>query len=313
MEVSDSRTSGRGIGRAPSRRCSSRAAVTDGLARTAGYRLHHGSPAWSTTLELLDEDARPLLVYRVDDASSLTGTTWLLESVDGAPALVGVGAQPATLAFDEPVDGARPAQGAHVAGSTGCNGFSATYFATGSILSIGELVTAGDPCTPDLTEQDGVVRGILDSTSLGMSFPPGDLVLTSHDDRRSLRYRQAAPLEGQAWVLDRHDAARLGGEDVMTLFLVPDPATAPDATQRYGTLSGEGPCRAYEGTYRTDGLLVAFEGLAPGPGRCAHPGAERSWDRRLRRAAFAVVDRRRLRLRDRYGEVLATFDAPGLP
>jgi heat shock protein HslJ len=127
-----------------------------------------------------------------------------------------------------------------------------------------------------------------------------------------LRYLATAQLEDEPWILERRRARRLGTEEVVTLFLVPDvPGSAADV--REGAITGEGPCRSYDGTYRTDGLLVAFEELATDDAPCADPRAERRFLRALRRADFAAVEGGTLRLLDGQGSVLLAFETPTLP
>ena len=62
-------------------------AIPDGLARAASFRLIPASPPWTTELVLAAVDGRPVLRFTVDDVGSLVATTWLLESVNGTPAL----------------------------------------------------------------------------------------------------------------------------------------------------------------------------------------------------------------------------------
>ena len=183
---------------------------------------------------------------------------------------------------------------------------------TGRVLSIGDLKTTTDPCPAQLLEQEAVVLDILGASSLQVTLPPGRLELRSDDDSRVLTYRAAAPLEDEQWILDRQDGRRVGSDEIVTLYLAPDdPASTADI--RSGTISGEGPCRPYGGTYRTDGLLVAFGDAAGDDVPCATPSAERRYLRALRRAAFAEVGGGSLRLLDGQGRELLVYSTPGLP
>jgi heat shock protein HslJ len=303
-------------------------AIRRGLARTASFRLLPASPAWTTELELDDAGGRPVLRFAVDDAGSLGATTWLLDSVDGAAVLTGSDGQPAVILFDaadrragreelavlDRLAAEARAEGfeRRLTGSTGCNSFSGRYFVTGRVLSIGDLTTTTDPCPAELLDQEAVVLDILGASSLRVTRPPGRLELRSDDDSRVLRYRAAAPLEDEQWILERQDGRRVGPDEVVTLYLAPDdPASTADI--RSGAISGEGPCRPYGGTYRTDGLLVAFGDIAGDDGPCVTPSAERRYLRALRRAAFAEVDGGSLRVLDGQGRELLVYSTPGLP
>jgi heat shock protein HslJ len=293
--------------------------LRDGLARTAGFRLEPSSPAWTSSLELFDQAGAPVLRFRVDDAGSIAGSTWLLDSLNGAPAHTGIDDQPAVLAFDA----SSPDRGAasttdegsprlRVTGSTGCNAFSGRYVATASVLMISDLTTTTDPCSPIAAEQEIELLGILGSSSLTMSLPPDALELRSDDGAGVVRYRAGAPLEDTQWLLGRPSARRLGIDEVVTLFLTPDdPGGTADVGA--GTVTGEGPCRPYAATYRSDGLRIAFDAVAADEGPCTPSRPERRFLGALRKAAFAEVDRGVLTLRDDQGRELARFQTPGLP
>jgi heat shock protein HslJ len=296
--------------------------LQDGLARTAGFRLLPASPPWTSTLELFDPTGATVLGFRVDDLGPIAGSSWLLDSVDGSPAHPGLDEQPAVLAFDAPGDrrgiatrtddeAAGPGR-LRVTGSTGCNAFSGRYVATASVLTISDLTTTTEPCSPVLAEQEIELLGILGSSSLSLSLPPDALELRSDDGAGVVRYRSAAPLEDEQWILARRSAERLGIDDIVTFSLAPDDPTSTSDV-RTGTVSGEGPCRPYTATYRTDGLRIAVDGVAADQGSCARSRAERRFIRALGAAVFAEVDRGHLSLRDAQGRELLGFQTPGLP
>jgi heat shock protein HslJ len=299
----------------------------DGLANVASYRLFPAEPPWLTTLELLDAAGQPLLRFRVDDAGALAAMTWVLESVDGAQAQDAGDGQHATVVFDAGGPAGREGRAVRerleaegrvvreprrVVGSTACNPFDGRYVVTGHVLSIADLTSESEPCSPAVAAQEVAILDILDATSLSVSLPPGALELRSDDDGRTLRYRAGVTLEDEQWVLDRRAGRRLGSDEVVTLFLVPDDTTSEGGV-RSGTITGEGPCGPYGGTYRTDGLLVRFDEVAGSSGSCEDPAAERRYLRTLRAAAFAEVRGLGLSLLDDEGERLLAFTSPGSP
>jgi heat shock protein HslJ len=296
-----------------------------GLARSAGYRLIPAEMPWQTTLELLDAAGQPLLRFGVDDAGTLAAMIWTLESVDDAQARTASDGQPATVVFDAggpsgregravrerlEAEGRVEREPRRVVGSTACNGFDGRYVVTGHVLSIADLTSETEPCPPALAAQEVATLDILDATSLSVSLPPGALELRSDDDGRTLRFRPGVTLEDQQWVLDRRSNRRLESDEVVTLFLVPDEPASQDGV-RSGTITGEGPCGAYEGTYRTDGLLVRIDEVAGPAGSCADRRAERRYLRALRQATFADVRGLGLALLDGRGQPQLVFTTPG--
>jgi hypothetical protein len=81
-----------------------------------------------------------------------------------------------------------------------------------------------------------------------------------------------------------------------------------------GVVSGEGPCGPYSGTYRTDGVFVAFADLqGSGDEDCPRRARQRELFSALERAVLLERDQPALAMLDARGELVARFKRPGAP
>ena len=79
-----------------------------------------------------------------------------------------------------------------------------------------------------------------------------------------------------------------------------------------GVVSGEGPCGPYIGTYRTDGLFVAFRDLqGTAEGDCPRRDRQRELFSALERAVLLERDQPALGMLDAQGQLVARFKRPG--
>jgi META domain len=120
----------------------------------------------------------------VGDDASLIGVRWI---VSGGIEVAGWASVAPTATF---ADG-------RVAGSTGCNRFTAEYTLDGQALQIGEVASTRMACVPPADE---VERAYLDALGRVARWrvDDGELVLLDGDGAQLLRYRAAAPAEGRA-------------------------------------------------------------------------------------------------------------------
>jgi heat shock protein HslJ len=114
----------------------------------------------------------------VTGAASFVGVEWLVSGGIDVPGWESV-VPSATFAEDR------------VAGSTGCNRFTAEYTLDGAALEIGPIASTRMACIPPA---DQVERAYLDALSrvAGWRLDNSDLVLVDGDGAELLRYRAAA-------------------------------------------------------------------------------------------------------------------------
>jgi heat shock protein HslJ len=246
-----------------------------------------------------------ILRFEPDDVAALEAAEWRLSSYVKAGASIAADPdQVAVLAFRATERGAaeRRSSGEAV-GSSGCNGFLATYTRAGDVLRFGELESSDAPCIPALQAQEAAILAVLGSPETILDLPADRLILTEPESEDRLEYVTSTPLEGTTWRLERlaGSPGRLG---VVTMRLSD------------GAVEGEGPCGSYHGTYDTDGSFITFRGVAAerSPERASTcPRADR--ERALLRALTdtVLVDRSGpgLRLLDVRGRVVARFSPAG--
>ena len=86
-------------------------------------------------------------------AADLSGTSWTLVSIGGAPVVEGSGPH---LTFGS---------GSEASGSTGCNSISGTYATDGAALTFGPMATTRMACEEDLMAQETAVLEALAGVS----------------------------------------------------------------------------------------------------------------------------------------------------
>ncbi|CAN5625917.1 hypothetical protein BH24CHL9_BH24CHL9_12830 [soil metagenome] len=262
-------------------------ALIEGLAASSRYVIEPGSEAGQATLRIQDAAGLDVLAFRVDDASSLPFGQWLLPIA---------GTDPAVLSFD-PRSMGRRSRG-RVLGSTGCNSISASYELQGSSLELRGLETSDLACAPSIAAQEAAVLALLRAEALVVELPAGRLILRDPRSGERLVFTSERPLEGPTWQL-----TGLGDRDL------------PDLTVTLrlegGTVSGEGPCVPYAGTYRTNGPLIELSDLQVDEQACPRRGYERAFLRALRQTAFVDMRGPDLILQDAAVRAVATLRRPG--
>jgi heat shock protein HslJ len=193
-----------------------------------------------------------------------------------------------------------------VAGSTGCNRFTATYTAQDRDLSIGPVATTLMTCLP---EREAIERAM--TTGLAAAVHQevvGDtLELTDAAGAVTLRLRAAPalPLVGTAWVAIGINNGR--GGLVSALEDVSVTTTLDEA----GAIAGSGGCNRYSGPYRIDGDAITIGPLRSTRMACAAPEGideqEAAFLAALERVATWTIREGRLQLRDAEGALQADF------
>ena len=136
-----------------------------------------------------------------------------------------------------------------VAGSAGCNQYTASYTVDGDALEIGTVASTNMACPPPADRVEREYLAALERVA-GWQMDDGELVLSNADGKELLRFREASP--AGAWVA--------------TMFLQRDAVSSPlpgtEVTAVFGedgTLAGTAGCNTYRATYEIDGAAITID------------------------------------------------------
>ncbi len=123
-----------------------------------------------------------------------------------------------------------------------------TYSREADVLTLADLELTEAACPADLAAQEAAMAAVLRAPSVTLALAPDRLTLMATGTDDALELVTTTPLEGSTWLL-----GSIPGK--------PRPKTPVTLRLEGGVVSGEGPCGAYTGTYRTDGLFVSIREL----------------------------------------------------
>ncbi len=148
-----------------------------------------------------------------------------------------------------------------VAGSTGCNGFTAPYTVDGGALEIGQIASTRMACGPpaDTVEREYVAA--LGQVTAWRS-ESGELTLLDGDENEVLRYRAGTP-EG-SWQV----TGILQSDAIVSPVLETEITASFDEN---GTLSGSAGCNTYTAAYTTNKGEIEITDPAATKKACADP------------------------------------------
>jgi heat shock protein HslJ len=232
-------------------------------------------------------------------------------SADAAALLKG---QPLVLVsgIDLPQDAAvaRPSatfENETVAGSTGCNRYTAGFTIDGDSLGIGEIATTRMACAPPA---DAIERAYLAALAqvAGWRTADDELVLIGEDEAELLRYERATPVGSwQVTGLLSGDAftSPLGGTELTATF-------GDD-----GRLGGSSGCNTYTAEFTTAKGAIEIASVAGTKKACAEPAGvmeqETTYLALLPTAAAFRLDGRALELLDVDDKRLVSFTRAAQP
>jgi heat shock protein HslJ len=184
----------------------------------------------------------------VVDAASFVGIPWVLSAgldVDGWES-----AAPSATFTDSAV-----------AGSTGCNRFSAPYTVDGDSLEIGMIAATLMACPPPA---DAVERAYVDALErvTGWRVDDAELVLLDEEGAELLRYTTATP------------AGEWTATAILTGTALASPLSGTEITATFtedGMLTGSAGCNRYSASYTTDAGAIEITPLAGTKKACADP------------------------------------------
>jgi heat shock protein HslJ len=189
-----------------------------------------------------------------------------------------------------------------LAGSSGCNSFTAAYTLEGTALQVGPVAATRRACEPTIMQQEGDVLRILESVEsmtivserLTLSGPAGALAFVA----------AGAPSMVGTWEMTGYNNRK---QAVVSKKI----GTVVTATwSADGRVSGAAGCNDYSGAYELNGTVVKIGPLVSTQKACTDPEVE-SQERLFLQAlqASTRVELRGdiLRLRDAAGATQATF------
>lgn len=185
-----------------------------------------------------------------------------------------------------------------MAGSNGCNRYSASYALDGEKVTLGRAVSTKIACTGSAGQVEAAFTAALGRVER-WHIDGEELVLADGDDEERLRFTVANP--GGTWTATaflHRDAVSspLAGTELTITF-------APD-----GTLSGSGGCNRYTGTWSKP---LRITGIAATEMACAEPEGvmeqEQLYLAALPKAAGFSVEGNTLTLLTAAGTIVATY------
>jgi heat shock protein HslJ len=189
-----------------------------------------------------------------------------------------------------------------VAGSAGCNRFTASYTVDGDALEIGTVATTNMACPPPADQVERDYLAALERVA-GWQVADGELVLSDADGKELLRFREASP--AGAWVATmfrQRDAVSspLPGTEVTAVF------------GEDGTLAGTAGCNTYRATYEIDGAAITIGEPVATEKACTTPEGvmeqEQAYLSALTLAASYAVEGDRLSLLTAEGTYVAIYE-----
>ena len=151
--------------------------------------------------------------------------------------------------------------GGTVAGSTGCNRFTASYTLDGSDLEIGDVASTNMACPPPADATEREYLDALDRVA-GWRLEANELVLEDEGGDELLRFSEPSP--AGAW-----EATMFRQRDAVSSPLPDTEITAVFGED--GTLSGSAGCNTYSATYKTDRGRITIGAPAATRKACVKP------------------------------------------
>jgi heat shock protein HslJ len=187
-----------------------------------------------------------------------------------------------------------------VAGSAGCNRYTAPYTLEGEALTIGELATTQMACEP-LADVEREYVAVLAGVA-GWRLTGDQLVVLDGDGAELLRFSEPSPV----------------GDWKATAFLqanaVASPIAGTEVTASFGadgTLAGSAGCNRYNATFTTESGAIEIAAPASGRKECAEPDGvmkqEQAYLSALPLAAEYRVEGEMLSLLTADGTIVATY------
>ena len=229
----------------------------------------------------------------VGGQTALEGTSWVLTSIDGLAPIPG---STITAAFDT---------SGQVAGSSGCNSYSASYLVNGSNLTIRQGTSTLMACDAPRMEQESKYLAALTATA---TYSISGDTLTLKDSSGAARLVFAASsnaLGGTSWTVTGYNNGQAGVVSVIA---------GTEMTADFGSdgqLTGNAGCNTYNASYSTDGDSIHIGPIASTRMFCGAPDGvmdqEAQYLAALGTASTYSVSGNKLELRAAEGALAASY------
>jgi heat shock protein HslJ len=184
----------------------------------------------------------------------ITGTVWVLDSLNGKPLEAGTG-----ITAEFSADG-------KVSGSAGCNRYSGTYEVSGSKITFSEQMAATMMACPQpvMDQETAYFQALAAAKSFAVK---GDqLTLKDSSGKVVASYKaQSQDLSGSSWLVTGYN----NGKEAVVSVTIGTELTADFGKD--GTLSGNSGCNTYTGSYKVDGDKITIGPLASTMMFCNEP------------------------------------------
>ena len=229
-------------------------------------------------------------------ASALSSTTWVLNSINGKPIL-----PETTITAEFSGDG-------RVAGTSGCNSYSATFETEANTISIGLGITTLQACPESIMQQETAYLAALDSAAT-FEIEGDTLTLLNVDGTAVATFSALQPvaLPGTSWIVTSYN----NGKQAVVSVIIGTELTADFGED--SLLTGLAGCNNYSTGYELDGEKITIGPAATTRKMCAEPEGimeqEQQFLAALERAATYRIELNRMEIRTDAGALAATFEA----
>jgi heat shock protein HslJ len=233
------------------------------------------------------------------EGTPLEGTAWQLTDY--------VGPEGGTLSVPEEVAASATFTDGKMAGTSGCNQYTAAYTLDGKKLAISGVATTAMACPPIPSALEKAYLAALERVAT-YAIRGGTLELATAEGTVGLRFAvaEAPALAKTRWVATMINT----GTGAVASVVAGSKVTAVFAED--GTVSGSGGCNTYNGPYKVDGASIEIGPLASTMMMCADPAVgqqETSYFAALDKAATYAFSGDRLQLRAVDGALLVEYRA----
>jgi heat shock protein HslJ len=224
----------------------------------------------------------------------LTGQTWLLSELSGKPVISGS------------IITAQFSSEGKLSGTAGCNRYMGSYSTSGNKLTISApLASTLMMCEADLmTQETEYLNALGEAKSYSVSGDQLTLFGTGGKEL-AIYHAQTQELAGTSWQVITYN----NGKQAVTSVLNGTTLTAEFGTD--GTLSGNGGCNTYSGSYKVNGNEISIGPLASTKKFCNDPAGIMEQETQLlaalQTASTYLIEGNSLELRTQDGALAAEF------
>jgi heat shock protein HslJ len=226
----------------------------------------------------------------VSSKDTLAGTSWLLTTLNGQPALKDT---IVTLNF---MDG-------KAAGSDGCNSYTGSYTADGASIKFGQMASTMMACPDPIMKQAAAYQQALGQAAT-YKADAAQLTLYDANGKELAAFNaQSSDLAGTSWIVTGYN----NGKQAVVSVMASTELTANFGAD--GKLSGNSGCNTYTSSYQLEGNKITIGPAATTRMACepAVMEQETQYLAALQSAATYRIDGSKMEMRTADGALAATF------